>query len=108
MLRRTRLIQASALALLLSLGACRGEPRTMSQELSVAGMTCDSCVQGITYELERIEGVRSVVVDLEAGRATVVFTEGAVEPAAIEAAIDNMGYEAALAGEATPATDPAD
>ena len=106
--RCLRLIQASSLALLLWVGACRGEPRAMSQELSVAGMTCDSCVQGITYEVGRIEGVRSVVVDLEAGRATVVFTEGAIEPAAIEAAIDKMGYEAALEGEATPARDPAD
>lgn len=103
-----RLIQASSLALLLWVGACRGEPRTLSQELSVSGMVCDSCVQGITYEVGRIEGVHSVVVDLEAGRATVVFTEGAIEPAAIEAAIDNMGYEAALAGEATPATAPLD
>lgn len=98
-----RLIQASTLALLLWAGACRDEPRTMSQELSVAGMTCDACVQGITYEVERIEGVHSVAVDLEAGRATVVFTEGAVEPAAIEAAIDKLGYEATLAGAAAPA-----
>lgn len=71
----------------------------MEVELSVSGMVCESCVEGITYEVGRLEGVRSVVVDLEAGKATVVFTEGAIAPAAIETTIDDMGYEAELADE---------
>ena len=60
--------------------ACR-QPRTMQVEIAVSGMVCDSCVQGITYELGRLEGVQSVNVDLESGKATVVYTEGEIEVA---------------------------
>lgn len=77
----------------------------MEVELSVQGMVCESCVEGITYEVGRLEGVRSVVVDLELGKATVVFTEGAIAAAAIESAIDNMGYEAELDSEPVAHTD---
>lgn len=74
--------------------ACRSEPRVMQVELAVEGMTCESCVQAITYELGRLEGVRSVEVDLDAGKAIVTYTEGSAEPAAIEGAIEAIGYEA--------------
>jgi Cu+-exporting ATPase len=91
------LVFAAGLAL-----ACKGEARTLQLEIAVDGMTCDSCVQAITHELGRLEGVKSVDVDLEGGKAVVVYTEGAVEPASIEQAIEDIGYEAEL-GEAQPA-----
>lgn len=84
-----------ALALLF---ACR-EPRVMEVKLHVEGMTCESCVEGISYELGRLEGVRSVVVDLDGGSAKVVFTEGEIDERAIESAIDDMGYEASVAAQ---------
>lgn len=74
--------------------ACRGEPRAMQVEIAIDGMTCDSCVQAITHELERLDGVRSVEVDLEAGKAQVTFTEGVIEPAQIEQTIEKIGYQA--------------
>jgi copper ion binding protein len=89
--------RASMLALVLSailFTACRAEPRVMQVEITVDGMTCDSCVQAITYELGRVEGVRSVEVDLVGGKALVTFTEGQIDPAAIEQAIEKIGYEA--------------
>ena len=74
--------------------ACRGEPQTMRVELAVTGMTCESCVQAITHEVGRLEGVRSVEVDLDAGTAMVTYEQGAIEPAAIEQVIEKIGYEA--------------
>ena len=73
----------------------------MQVEIAIDGMTCDSCVQAITHELERLEGVRSVEVDLETGKARVTFTEGASEPAVFEQAIEKIGYQA-TPGEASP------
>jgi copper ion binding protein len=90
-----------ALALCLALvTGCRGAPPTMQVELAVSGMTCEDCVQAITHEVGRLEGVRSVRVDLEAGTAVVTYTKGVIEPAAIEAVIDQIGYDAEP-GEAT-------
>jgi copper ion binding protein len=99
--------RASVLALVLSaisFTACRAEPRVMQVELAVEGMTCDSCVQAITYELGRVEGVRSVEVDLEGGKAVVTFTQGQIDPAAIEQVIETIGYDA-TPGEAVVVAD---
>jgi copper chaperone CopZ len=74
------------------LTACRGEPRVMQVEIAIEGMTCDSCVEAITHELERLDGVRNVEVEL--GKARVTFTEGASEPAVFERAIESIGYQA--------------
>jgi copper ion binding protein len=74
--------------------ACRAEPQTMQVELAVEGMTCDACVQAITHEVGRLEGVVAVAVDLDAGKAVVTYTQGAIEPAAIEQVIEKIGYDA--------------
>ena len=92
-----RLVAASALALL----ACRSEPKVVQVEFAVEGMVCESCVEGISYEVGRLEGVESVVVELDTEKATVRYVEGEIEAAAIEAVIDNMGYEATIS--ASPA-----
>ena len=79
------------------LTACREAPRVMQVEIAIEGMTCDSCVQAISHELERLEGVRTVEVDLDGGKALVTFTEGESEPAVFERTIEKIGYEATLA-----------
>lgn len=76
------------------LTACRDAPRVMQVEIAIEGMTCDSCVQAITHELQRLEGVRTVEVDLEGGKALVTFTEGESEPAVFEGTIEKIGYQA--------------
>ncbi|MCA9680876.1 MAG: heavy-metal-associated domain-containing protein [Myxococcales bacterium] len=94
--RRLRPLLSALVLLVLSatLSACKAEPRTMVVEIDVQGMTCDSCVQAITHEVGLLEGVNNVAVDLEGHKATVTFTEGAVELAAIEQTIERIGYEA--------------
>jgi copper chaperone len=82
--------------------ACRAESRNMRVELQVTGMVCDACVQAITHELGRLEGVASVEVDLEAGKATVTYDEAEIDTAALEQAVEALGYTADP-GTPTPA-----
>ena len=65
-------------------------------EYTVTGMTCGSCERHVREEVEQIAGVTGVEVDRASGRL-VVATEGAADDAAVIAAVDEAGYEAARA-----------
>jgi copper chaperone CopZ len=56
-------------------------------------MHCGHCKQAVSEELSGVEGVESVDVDLESKVVTVVGS--GLEDAALRAAIDEAGYEAA-------------
>ena len=58
----------------------------------VTGMTCANCVRHVTEAVDRVAGVETVNVDLEAGTATV---QGDPDSAAVIAAIVAAGYQAA-------------
>ncbi len=60
---------------------------------TVPGMSCARCVQAVSTEVEPLDGVESVTVDLDAKR--VVVRGADLDDAAIRAAIDEAGYEAA-------------
>jgi copper chaperone len=60
---------------------------------SVPGMSCGHCRAAITAEVERLAGVASVDVDLDAKRVTVAGEQ--LDDAAVRAAIDDAGYDAA-------------
>jgi copper chaperone len=60
---------------------------------SVPGVNCDHCVAAVTGEVEQVDGVESVVVDLERRRAMV--TGRSIDDAAVRAAINNAGYDIA-------------
>jgi copper chaperone len=60
---------------------------------SVPGVSCGHCVSAISGEVERVPGVRSVVVDLEGKRVTV--RGESVDDRAVRAAIDEAGYDVA-------------
>ena len=64
---------------------------------TVTGMTCGHCVQAVTSEVSKLDGVTGVDVDLESGRVTVE-SEAPLDDAAFAAAIDEAGY--ALASSA--------
>ena len=59
---------------------------------AVAGMTCSHCVNAVQSEVSRVPGVREVAVDLDAGQLTV-GTDGALDVAAVRAAVEEAGYE---------------
>ena len=60
---------------------------------SVPGMSCEHCEHAVRSELGEIAGVDSVDVDLETNLVTVRGQD--LDDAALRAAIDEAGYEAA-------------
>ncbi|MDE3131236.1 MAG: heavy-metal-associated domain-containing protein [Acidobacteriota bacterium] len=60
---------------------------------SVPGVSCEHCRTAITDEVEKVAGVASVEVDLDARRVTVTGQE--LDDAAVRAAIDEAGYDIA-------------
>jgi copper chaperone CopZ len=60
---------------------------------SVPGVSCGHCRSAITAEVERVAGVASVDVDLDARHVTVAGSD--LDDAAIRAAIDEAGYDVA-------------
>jgi copper chaperone len=58
----------------------------------VNGMSCEHCVNAVSQELGRLEGVRTVDVDLASGVITV-SSETPLDDALVRAAVDEAGYE---------------
>ena len=58
----------------------------------VKGMTCGHCVSSVSTEISGIAGVRDVQVDLATGQVTI-DSEAPLDPATVQAAIDEAGYE---------------
>src|SRR5438874_1635856 len=69
--------------------------RDMSETImyEVPGVHCAHCEAAIKLEVGGVEGVESVVVDLEAKRVTV--SGSALDDARVRAAIDQAGYDVA-------------
>ena len=62
-------------------------------EYTVSGMSCAHCVAAVSDEVGAVPGVSSVVIDLDT-KQVAVHGEN-LDDAAIRAAIDEAGYEAA-------------
>ena len=61
--------------------------------LGVSGMTCSACAANIERVLKKKEGVDSVAVNLELGRAKVGFDPSLISPKEIEETIESIGYK---------------
>ena len=61
--------------------------------LGVSGMTCSACALNIEKVLKKKEGVDSVAVNLELGRAKVSFEPSLISSGEIEEAIESIGYK---------------
>ncbi|GAA1615647.1 heavy-metal-associated domain-containing protein [Catellatospora bangladeshensis] len=64
----------------------------METVYTVKGMTCGHCVNSVSAEISKLDGVTGVQVDL-AGGAVTVSSAGALDEAAVAAAVDEAGYE---------------
>jgi Cu+-exporting ATPase len=68
---------------------------TPSTELLVSGMTCNNCARHVTEAIQGVSGVRSAMVTLDSGRASVRWIAGS--PGNVPAVLDAVkaaGYEA--------------
>ena len=58
--------------------------------IHVEGMTCSGCVQSVDRALKKADPGARVAIDLESGRLDF---EGALDRAAVEAAIEATGFD---------------
>jgi copper chaperone len=56
-------------------------------------MTCGGCVASVQRVLAGLDGVERADVSLASNEATVQYEPGRVNPADLEAAIEDAGYE---------------
>ena len=63
-----------------------------TQTFTVTGMTCGHCVQAVTQELQRLDGVGTVDIDLATGLVTVESTRE-LDGTEVAEAVDEAGYE---------------
>ena len=63
----------------------------------VANMTCALCPITVRKAMEKVDGVKSVAVDLGAKTATVTYNPAIASPTSIGAASTDAGYPAAPA-----------
>ena len=64
----------------------------MTTILTVPEISCQHCVNAITKEVSRLQGVRNVQVDLATKRVSVDASEQ-VSPAQLVEAINEAGYD---------------
>ncbi len=62
-------------------------------EVAVRGMRCGACQSAVREALRDARGVAESLVDLEGGRATIVFDGETTGPAALRAAIEDAGFD---------------
>ncbi|CAN7444702.1 heavy metal translocating P-type ATPase [Rhizobium sp. LjRoot98] len=69
------------------------DPKIVTHELSIEGMTCASCVSRVEKALKAVPGVIDAAVNLATEKATVRLISGATGIAALEAAVRGAGYD---------------
>lgn len=65
---------------------------TTTATYAVTGMSCQHCVDAVTAEVGRLEGVEQVQVDLASGDVTVI-SGAPLALVAVRDAIDEAGYD---------------
>jgi P-type Cu+ transporter len=64
----------------------------MKKQITINGMHCAGCVNSVEKAIERVEGVKSVSVQLTTEKASIDF-EGEFPAEAVKDAIENAGYK---------------
>ena len=62
-------------------------------EIAVGGMSCEMCQSAVQEALSGLTGVAEAAVDLEGGKAAVVFDEGVTNLDALRAAVEDAGFD---------------
>ena len=77
-------------------GVC--EVYAMKQKFDVTGMTCSACSAHVEKAVCKLEGVRTVQVNLLSNSMQVEYDEGVLSAEGISSAVDQAGYAARPAG----------
>ncbi|NWS72695.1 ATP7B ATPase, partial [Crotophaga sulcirostris] len=64
--------------------------------LQITGMTCASCVSTIERNLQKEDGIVSVLVALMSGKAEIKYKPEFIQPPEIAQLIQNLGFEATV------------
>lgn len=63
----------------------------MTKTIKIEGMSCEHCVKSVETALNSLEGIVSVVVDLD--KKNAVIEVNGVEDQAIKDVIDDIGFD---------------
>lgn len=61
--------------------------------VTIEGMHCSGCENRVETKLSRIEGVRSVQADHDAGTAAVTLVAGQEDLEALREAVETLGFD---------------
>jgi len=75
--------------------------RMKTEKYDVTGMTCASCVAHVEKSVSKLNGVKTVNVNLLTNSMTVVFDEVNLNTNAIEKSVEDAGYQAHIREEAS-------
>ncbi len=73
----------------MSIGA---EPKTVTLQVPIEGMTCASCSSRVQRRLSKLPGMADAAVNLATEKATVSYDPALLDQSAIIAAVHNIGY----------------
>lgn len=59
-------------------------------KINIEGMTCEGCVKSVKEALEKIPGIKNVIVNLEEGYAEY---EGLIPKDIVQKAIEAIGFD---------------
>lgn len=76
-------------------------PAGSRSSYTVAGLTCGACIAEVMEAVRLLPGVTGVAVDLviDGGSSLIVYSDRAVNPAAVLACLDRAGYRGLQTGK---------
>ena len=81
------------MAPVMSLSAQEGGAQTAI--IAVDGLSCPFCTYGLEKNLKKVDGIKTVNIDMKTGKATVVLKPGAhVDDQALRQAVKKAGFTA--------------
>lgn len=73
--------------------ASAAHSRVLSATVTVDGMACPFCAYGVEKKLKKVDGVGSISVDLESGKALLTAAEGtSIDVSGVPGAIRKSGF----------------
>ncbi|HPG61170.1 MAG TPA: heavy metal translocating P-type ATPase [Casimicrobium sp.] len=79
------------------------QPNTLTDDISIGGMTCASCVMRVERALKKQPGVQAATVNLATESARITFDPSVINDGRLRRAVRDAGYEPRTAAQADDA-----